>query len=128
MPPVGNVGSQIACSFGQVAALGGLPADKVLIANTPGLTITNNAPMLNIPPMGMCIAPTNPMGMAKPPPPAGPGPSPCPCIPIPLSPWTPIAPTVLIGGKPILLQGSFTMCQWGGQISVVMGAPTVQAK
>jgi hypothetical protein len=103
----------------------GVPSNKVMIAKTPGLNIMDNVAMLNIPPMGMCNSPANPMGMGKPPPAV---PTPCPCIPIPVSPWTPQAPQVMVGGKPILVQGSMTMCQWAGQISVIMGAPTVQAK
>lgn len=116
MPPPVLAGGQTMCSFGNApGTIGAVPKYKVMVENKFPLTIADTIPMLNVMPMGMCIAPTNPTGMGKPPP----AQAPAPCIPIPVGTWVPpIAPTKLVGGQPILLVGSTLMCQWLGVIQV----------
>lgn len=49
------------------------------------------------------------------------------CVPATVAPWAPGAPTVLVGGKPLLNNTSKLMCMYGGVIQVTMTpAVTVQ--
>jgi hypothetical protein len=90
-------------------------------------TINDNIPMGNIPPFGMCMAPTNPqvaaataaaMGVL----------TPQPCIPVIPAPWAPGSPTVLVNNVPALTNTCQCMCAWAGVITVSFpGEVTVQA-
>jgi hypothetical protein len=46
--------------------------------------------------------------------------TPMPCAPAIAAPWVPGAPTVLVGGKPLLNNTSKLMCNFGGIIQVNM--------
>lgn len=103
------MGAQLQCVFGAApSSFMPTPMPKpVLFEGKPVGTIMDFVPITNIPPFGMCNSPTNPAGMAKP------VPTPCPCVPVPTGPWQALAPTKLVGGKPILLQGPPLMCAFG---------------
>ncbi len=117
-------GAQIACSFGAApAALKVLPVNRVKVGNMPAATIQDHVPMLNIPPFGMCSAPTNPTVIAATAAKLGVF-SPAPCIPATAAPWIPGAPTVLIGNQPALDNVSKCLCTWLGMVSVVMPGQT----
>ena len=45
--------------------------------------------------------------------------TPQPCLPMTTAPWSPGAPTTLVGGNPALTDSSMCLCTWGGQISIV---------
>ncbi len=71
---------------------------------------------VNVPTFGMCTSLANPevasataaaLGVL----------TPMPCVPA-LTPWTPGAPTVLIGGKPALVAGSQCQCVFGGVVEI----------
>lgn len=108
------------CAFGLApSSLMVLPDNKV-VTTMPIATIADSKPMVNILPFGMCTAPSNPLVAAA----LG---SPVPCIPVTAAPWTPGAPTVLIGGKPALNQNSKLLCNWGGVIQITNpGTMTIQ--
>lgn len=54
-------GAQLMCSFGMApSALNVLPASKVQCSNMPPACITDNQPMVNIMPFGMCTSMANP--------------------------------------------------------------------
>jgi hypothetical protein len=44
--------------------------------------------------------------------------TPMPCIPVTSAPWVPGAPTVMLGGQPMLDSTSKCMCNWAGVISI----------
>ena len=101
----------LACSFGAApSVLNVLPVNKVL-AGAPAATIMDHAPVVNIPPFGMCTAPTNPAVIAA----LG---APVPCVPVTPAPWVPGSPKVLIGNMPALNNTSKCLCTWAGVIQV----------
>lgn len=116
--------AQLQCSFGAApAVLNVLPTSMVTIEGMPAATIADMIPMTNIPPFGMCNAPTNPAVIAATSAASGVF-TPAPCIPAVTAPWTPGAPTVLIGGKPALNNTSKCMCAWAGVISITVPGAT----
>ena len=118
MPQQVVSGAMMACSFGLApSSLVVLPEKKTMCGGPPAATIMDQVPIKNIPPFGMCSAPTNPsvisataaaMGVL----------TPMPCVPVIPAPWTPGAPTVLIGNIPALDNTSKCMCTWAGVISI----------
>lgn len=122
-------GGVLSCSFGAApSSFQGLPVPRVLISGRPAGILTDMAPMVNIPPFGMCSSPSNPTVAAATAAALGVL-TPMPCIPVPAGPWLNPAPKVLIGGQPALSDGSKLTCAWGGQISVQFsGQAGVQVK
>ena len=119
-------GAVIQCSFGAApSTLTVLPATGVL-AGTPAATIMDFAPIVNVPPFGMCSSPSNPtviaattaaMGVL----------TPMPCVPMTVAPWVTGSPTVLIGNMPALNDSSKLVCAWAGIIQISFaGQTTVQ--
>jgi hypothetical protein len=74
-------------------------------------TVMDFIPLVNIPPFGMCTAPTNPAVIAQ----LG---APSACVPIPTGPWKPGSPTVKINNFNALNATSTCMCMWAGVIIV----------
>ena len=119
MPNLVCMGAAMQCSFGLApSSLVVLPTNKALTNQMPAATIMDHVPMTNIMPFGMCTCPANPtvasataaaLGVL----------TPMPCIPNTPAPWTPGAPTVLIGNMPALDNVSTLMCAWGGVIQIV---------
>lgn len=117
-------GATLSCPFGVAPApFSALPAPRVMINGRPAGVMTDMAPMVNIPPFGMCSSLSNPtvasataaaLGVL----------TPMPCIPVPAGPWMNPAPKVLIGGRQAISDGSKLMCAWGGQISVQFAGQT----
>ena len=111
------MGALLQCSFGAApSSLVVLPANGVL-TGTPAATIMDHAPIVNVPPFGVCSSIANPtvasataaaLGVL----------TPMPCIPATAAPWAPGAPTVLIGNMPALDDQSKLMCNWGGVIQI----------
>lgn len=104
------------CSFGMApATINALPARRVVIEGTPAATI-NDSEIINVPTFGTCMSLANPevaaataaaLGVL----------TPMPCVPV-LTPWVPGSPTTLIGGQPALVEGSQTMCTYGGVVEI----------
>lgn len=117
------MGAGLQCSFGMApSSLVVLPANAVM-TGTPAATITDNAPIVNVPPFGMCQSPSNPtvasataaaMGVL----------TPMPCVPVTTAPWVVGSPTVLIGSTPALNDSSKLMCNWGGVIQITSPGQT----
>ena len=114
-------GAMMMCSFGVApSTLVVLPVNRVLTSSQPAANVMDHMPIVNIPPFGMCMAPTNPqvaaataaaMGVL----------TPMPCIPMTAAaPWVPGAVTVLEGGMPVLDNVSKLLCIWGGVITISM--------
>lgn len=111
------MGALLQCSFGAApSSLVVLPANGVL-TGAPAATIMDHAPIVNVPPFGVCSSIANPtvasataaaLGVL----------TPMPCIPVTAAPWAPGAPTVLISNMPALDDQSKLMCNWGGVIQI----------
>ncbi len=111
------MGAMMMCSFGAApSSLVVLPTNRTL-TGTPAATIMDHAPIVNIPPFGMCSSIANPvvatataaaLGVL----------TPMPCVPATAAPWAPGAPTVLIGNMPALDSTSKLICNWGGVIQI----------
>ena len=114
-----TVGAQLACSFGAApSALIVVPqGPPVLAGGKPCATIMDHQPLINIPPFGMCSAPTNPQVAAATAAALGVL-TPMPCIPATTAPWIPPSPTVLYGGKPLLPNTAKLLCNWLGVIQI----------
>ncbi len=121
------MGGMMACSFGVApSSLVVLPANRVMVAGVPGATIMDHAPIVNVPPFGMCSSPSNPTVAAATAAALGVL-TPMPCVPVTAAPWVVGAPTVLIGSMPALNATSKLMCSWGGVIQLTFpGQVTTQ--
>ena len=120
-------GAMLQCTFGMApSALSVIPAAMVNVGGPPAATIMDNAPMVNVPPFGMCTSLSNPtvasatsaaLGVL----------TPMPCVPVLPAPWAPGSPTVMVGNKPALNDSCLLNCAYGGVIKVnVPGQFTVQ--
>ncbi len=113
-------GAMLACTFGAApSTLVVLPKNRMMTSNMPAANIMDNVPMLNIMPFGMCTSMANPTVAAATAAALG-ALTPMPCIPVFPAPWTPGAPTVMLGNMPVLNNTSKLMCAYGGVVSVNM--------
>jgi len=117
MPPNVTTGAMLMCTFGMAPATLNVIRPTTLIGGKPAATIQDSAPLVNIPPFGMCSSPSNPqvaaattaaMGVL----------TPQPCIPMTSAPWIPPNPTTSIGGTPVLTADCQCVCNWDGQITI----------
>ncbi len=117
MPLLVTAGAVLSCTFGAApSTLAVLPINPVFV-DMPAANITDNIPLLNILPFGMCSSMANPMVIAATAAALG-VPTPMPCIPMTVAPWLAGAPTVLIGNMPALSSDSKLLCCWAGSISI----------
>src|SRR4051795_7609705 len=117
MPNQVCMNAMMMCSFGMApSSLVVLPVNRVMTDMVPDANIMDHIPMVNIMPFGMCMSPANPMVAAATAAALGVL-TPMPCIPATSAPWMPGAPTVMLGGQPMLDQTSKCMCNWAGVIS-----------
>jgi hypothetical protein len=109
-----STGAELTCSFGVAPSVFNASSEDVS-ATTP-VGVVTDVELENIPPFGMCTAPTNPevisataaaFGVL----------TPMPCVPV-LMPWTPGAVGVTINGVPALDDESVCMCAWAGVVTV----------
>src|SRR5215469_8833154 len=111
-------GATLQCSMGMApSSLVVLPANRVSTGNQPDANVMDYIPMTNIMPFGMCMSPSNPSVAAATAAAFGVL-TPMPCIPVTTAPWTPGAPTVLLGKNPTLDSSSKLMCTWAGVIQI----------
>lgn len=118
MPQHVCMGAMMECSFGVApSSLIILPVNRTVTSAMPAATIMDHVPIVNIPPFGMCMSPSNPevaaataaaLGVL----------TPMPCVPVTPAPWAPGSPTVLLGGIPALNNTCQLMCAWGGVIAI----------
>jgi hypothetical protein len=112
------MGATMKCSFG-LAPSKLIPTPKtVRTSNMMAANIMDHIPSTNIPPFGMCQAPTNPAVIAATTAAMG-APTPAPCFPVTPAPWIKGAPTVMLCNAPALDNMSKLMCTWGGVIMFI---------
>jgi len=117
-------GATLKCMFAVppgISTLIVLPQNRVMTSNQPAANIMDHKPMVNIPPFGMCISPTNPAFVSATAAAMG-VPTPVPCTPATPAPWMPGSPTVLLGNMPALNNTSVLACALGapGCITILM--------
>ena len=119
MPQQVVAGAVMMCSFGMApSSLVVLPpVSRTLAGGPPAANIMDFAPMVNIPPFGMCTSLANPTVAAATAAALGVL-TPMPCIPVTPAPWVPGSATVMVGNFPGLNSTSKCMCNWGGVIQV----------
>lgn len=117
-------GATLSCPFGNAPVpFSALPVPRVVINGRPAGVMTDMAPVVNIPPFGMCSSISNPMVASATAAAMG-ALTPMPCVPVPAGPWLNPAPKVLVGGQQAISDGSKLMCAWGGQIAVQFAGQT----
>ena len=114
------LGAMIKCSFAVPPGTSTLvPTPKpVMTSMKIAANIMDHVPMMNIPPFGMCMSPSNPMVAAATAAALGVL-TPMPCVPATPAPWVPGAPTVMLCNFPALNNTSTLNCIWGGVIIFV---------
>ncbi|QNA89229.1 DUF4280 domain-containing protein [Massilia sp. Dwa41.01b] len=113
------MGASLQCSFGAApSTLVVLPANRVLVGGVPAANIADCAPIVNVPPFGVCTSMANPAVAAATAAALGVL-TPMPCMPVPAGMWMVGAPTVMVGPMPALNSDSKLMCAWGGVIGVL---------
>jgi hypothetical protein len=120
------LGAMMQCSFGAApSSLVVLPANRTL-TGTPAANIMDSAPIVNVPPFGVCSSAANPTVAAATAAALGVL-TPMPCVPVIPAPWAPGSPTVLIADMPALNNSSKLMCAWGGVVQITTpGQGTVE--
>ncbi len=111
-------GAMMTCAMGMAPSTFSATPKMVMTGNMPAGNILDFVPMVNIPPFGMCMSPSNPTVAAATAAALGVL-TPMPCVPVPVGPWKPGAPTVLVAGAPALNNTSTLNCAWGGVITFV---------
>lgn len=119
MPMQVCTGATMQCSFGLAPSVFNATPRPVMTSFMPAGAITDNKPMFNVPPFGMCTSMANPtvasataaaLGVL----------TPMPCVPVLPAPWVPGVPNVLIENIPALDNNCKLMCAWAGVISILM--------
>src|SRR5207248_9534950 len=108
VPNLVCTGATLQCSFGAIPstfAASGLQTS----AGSPAGVVTDVTPA-NVPPFGMCSAPSNPQVAAAN--------SPQPCLPVLVAPWQPGSTRVTITGVSALDDSCTCTCTWGGVVTV----------
>jgi len=110
-------GAQLKCSFG--VSPGAFIASGAVVNGTkkPVGVMTDNVPMKNIAPFGMCTSASNPTVAAA----LG---VPQTCVPVIAAPWAPGAGKVTVGKVKAVLDNCKLICSWGGQIEVTNAGQT----
>lgn len=116
MPMQTCMGGMMMCTMG-AAPSSLIPTPKpVMTSNMVAANILDHIPIVNIPPFGVCMSPSNPTVAAATAAALGVL-TPMPCVPATPAPWVPGAPNVLLCGAPALDNTSRLTCIWGGMIS-----------
>ena len=111
-------GALLKCSFGLAPSTFNATPRPVMTSNMAAGVITDNIPVFNVPPFGVCTSVANPQVVAATAAALGVL-TPMPCVPVLPAPWVPGAPTVLIANIPALDNNCKLMCAWAGVITVV---------
>lgn len=104
------------CPFGMAPSNFIATVRPVMTSNLVAGVITDNIPMSNIPPFGMCMSLANPTVAAATSAALGVL-TPQPCVPVFPAPWAPGAATVQIANIPALDNISTLTCAYGGVIT-----------
>jgi len=107
-----GMGAKLQCTFGNAPSSLVVQRPMTMLENSPMANIMDITGMKNIPPCGMCSAPSNPAVAAA----CG---SPVPCTPIIVAPWAPGNSLVMVEGQPALMSNDKCFCAYGGMIQIM---------
>ena len=117
MPNQVCTGAAMTCTFGAAPSTFIATPRPVQTSSMTAGVITDNIPISNIPPFGMCSTPSNPAVAAATAAALGVL-TPMPCVPVLPAPWVPGVPNVLITSIPALDDTCKLTCMWSGVISI----------
>lgn len=115
--PVVTTGAVAMCTMGAAPSTLNFLPTPVVGGPTQAGKIMDMAPMVNIPPFGVCISLANPTVAAATAAALG-SLTPMPCIPAPAGPWTPGSASVFLGGIPIIDASCMLSCSYAGVITI----------
>lgn len=114
------------CTFGAAPSTF-IPTPRPIVSSSLiNGVITDNIPITNIVPFGMCSSPSNPTVAAATAAALGVL-TPMPCVPVTPAPWAPGVSNVLITNIPVLDNNCKLNCTWGGVISINFAAQTTHS-
>jgi hypothetical protein len=117
MPNQVCTGAVMTCTFGAAPSVFNATPRPVQTSMMTAGVITDNIPIANVPPFGVCMSLANPSVAAATAAALGVL-TPMPCMPVLPAPWVPGAPTVLITNIPALDDTCKLMCAWAGVIAI----------
>ena len=117
MPNQVCTGAVMTCTFGAAPSTFNATPRPVQTSMMTAGVITDNIPIANVPPFGVCMSLANPSVAAATAAALGVL-TPMPCMPVLPAPWVPGVPTVLITSIPALDDTCKLMCAWAGVISI----------
>ena len=117
MPNQVCTGAVMTCTFGAAPSVFSATPRPVQTSMMTAGVITDNIPIANVPPFGVCMSLANPSVAAATAAALGVL-TPMPCMPVLPAPWVPGAPTVLITNIPALDDTCKLMCAWAGVIAI----------
>jgi hypothetical protein len=117
MPYLVCAGATLHCSFGTDHAAFAASGGQVLAGGSPAGVVTDDVPVVNVLPFGLCTSPENPAVEAATARDDGVF-TPAPCVPLLLGGWSPGSAQVTIGNVSALDDSSQCHCAWGGAITV----------
>lgn len=127
MPKPAVMSASLSCSFGMSPSTLLVQRPTVTIEGRPAANIMDAAPFTNVLPFGMCQSLANPAVAAATAAALGTL-TPMPCTPVLVGPWTPAAPTTMVGGAPVLAAGATARCAYAGVITITNpGTATAEA-
>lgn len=105
-------GAKIKCSMGEKEVeLAALPV-PIKYEGNELISVLNFIPYLNIPSLGKCKSPANPMVIAN-------KMMPNTCVPMTIAPWSPGAKKLkVLGGTAALMEKDTNMCMWAGKVEI----------
>ena len=103
------------CTFGAAPSPLNVTQGHTLVEGLPAAAITDNKPVVNIPPFGLCSSLMNPQVAAATAAALG-ALTPMPCVPNIVSPWAPPAAKTFVGKIPAATAQSMCNCAWGGVV------------
>lgn len=120
-------GASLTCSQGASPATLAVTPDRALRLDGRRLALVTDHAAANVPPFGLCRAPSNPQ-VASATAAAGGTLTPQPCVPQLDAPWSPGASTARGREGAVLHEGCTARCRWGGEVSVLPGTASGQAR
>lgn len=126
MHPLVVSGATISCPLGTTPATLSTTPPSTVTVGAPAATVADAAPLVNVPPFGMCTTVTNP-AVASATSAASGVLTPVPCLPVLTGTWVPGSPSVSLQGRPALTASSTCSCAWGGVITVISPGQTTVA-
>lgn len=109
-------GAMMTCTFGAAPSSFIAIRPDIITSAMPAGVITDNIPITNIPPFGMCSSPSNPTVAAATAAALGVL-TPMPCLPVFPGPWVPGVPNIQLDGIPAIDNNCKLMCAYAGVVT-----------